>query len=117
MKYNLKEINGFEIIDFLNQVDINTYEYGFERATEGMRQIKEYVDLGDSDSPTIINKGYLIVIDGRRSGIDPKVASISLTNGMYYANDELVIDISNQHHLTHSNIEAPIRMFAEPICI
>lgn len=26
MKYNLKEINGFEIIDFLNQVDINKEE-------------------------------------------------------------------------------------------
>jgi hypothetical protein len=96
---------------------INTYEYGNDRANDGMVQIKEYIDLVEKDSPSVINKGYLVVIDGRRNGINPKISSISTENGMFYVNSELVIDEDKKFHLTHANIEKPIRMFAEPICI
>jgi hypothetical protein len=97
--------------------EINTYEYGNERANNGMVQIKEYIELVEKDSPSVINKGYLVVIDGRRNGINPKINSISIANGYFFENSELVIDEGNKYHLTHSNIEKPIRMFAEPICI
>jgi hypothetical protein len=97
--------------------EINTYEYGNDRANDGMVQIKEYIDLVERDSPSVINKGYLVVIDGRRNGINPKISSITAENGMFYENSGLVIDEDKRFHLTHSNIEKPIRMFAEPICI
>ncbi len=96
--------------------DINAYEYGNERANEGMRQIKEYIDFVNSDSPSVISKGYLVVVDGRRRGVSPKVESISLANGLYYSEIELEIDEDKRYFLTHPNIERPIRMFAEPIC-
>lgn len=96
--------------------DINTYEYGNERANEGMHQIKEYIDLGDSDSPNVITKGYLVVADGRRNNIDPKVDTISVSDGMHYAKVALKIESKYEYHKTHKNIEKPIRMFAEPIC-
>lgn len=97
--------------------EISTYEYGNDRANDGMVQIKEYIDLVERDSPSVINKGYLVVIDGRRNGINPKISSITAENGMFYENSGLVIDEDKRFHLTHSNIEKPIRMFAEPICI
>jgi len=96
--------------------EINTYEYGNERANDGMTQIKEYIDLVNSDSPKVINKGYLLVIDGRRKGINPKVNTISIENGMFYSNCELEIDKDKEYYITHMNIARPIRMFVEPIC-
>lgn len=96
--------------------EISTYEYGNERANGGMKQIKEYIDLVTRDSPNVINKGYLVVIDGRRYGINPKVESLSVSNGMYYSAKDLEIDETNRFYESHKNIEKPIRMFVEPIC-
>lgn len=96
--------------------EINTYEYGNDRANDGMVQIKEYVDLVNRDSPNVINKGYLAVIDGRRNGINPKVNTISIENGMFYSDKDLQIDEDKRFYETHKNIHKPIRMFVEPIC-
>ena len=96
--------------------DINSYEYDNQRANDGMVQIKEYMDLVESDSPGVINKGYLVVLDGRRNGINPKVASVTIVNGMFYSAQDLDIAIDKQYFNTHKNIEKPIRMFVEPIC-
>ncbi|UUF13542.1 MULTISPECIES: hypothetical protein [Flavobacterium] len=96
--------------------NLNSTNYTNSRANDGMKQIKEYMDLVNSDSPTVINKGYLTVIDGRRRNIDPKISSIDISNGFHYANTELNIDAEYQYHKTYLNIESPIRMFAEPIC-
>ncbi|MEI6754963.1 MAG: hypothetical protein WCK78_17585 [Paludibacter sp.] len=96
--------------------EINKYEYGNERANDGMVQIKEYIDLVEKDSPSVINKGYLVVIDGRRNGVIPKINTITINNGKFFENIELVIDEDKKYHLTHPNIEMPIRMFARPIC-
>ena len=96
--------------------DINSYEYDNKRANDGMTQVKEYMDLVESDSPGVINKGYLVVLDGRRNALDPKVASVSIANGMFYTAQDLNIDSDKQFYNTHKNIEKPIRMFVEPIC-
>ena len=85
--------------------EINSYEYGNERANEGMSQIKEYIDLGDSDSPNVITKGYLVVVDGRRNNVHRKTDTVSVADGMHYANVELVIDDGLQFYKTHKNIE------------
>lgn len=99
-----------------NGTDINDYEYDNKRANEGMVQIKEYIDKVDQDSPNVINKGYLVVVDGRRNNIYPKVASVSVANGMHFANKDLEIDVANRFYTNHKNVQEPIRMFAEPIC-
>ncbi len=96
--------------------DIGT-PYSNGRANKGMKQIKEYIDLDRGDSPSVITKGFLVVIDGRRKNINSnKVETISRKNGMYYANKELEISKNKQYWNTYLNIEAPIRMFVEPIC-
>ena len=96
--------------------DVNSYEYTNQRANEGMEQIKEYIDLGDSDSPNVITKGYLIVVDGRRNNVAKKISEISVTDGMYYSKTELDISPGLKFYDSHKNIVKPIRMFAEPIC-
>lgn len=91
--------------------------YSNVRANDGMSQIKEYIDLANSDSPTIITKGYLAVIDARRRNINSqKVSQICRTDGLYYQNDELSIDADKRYWEYFPNIEKPIRMFVEPKC-
>lgn len=91
--------------------------YSNGRANDGMRQIKEYIDLECGDTPSIITKGYLVVVDGRRRNIsDNKVSSLSRDDGMHYAGEELNIKEELKYWETFPNIEEPIRMFVEPIC-
>ena len=99
-----------------NDGEIGT-EYTNSRANDGMKQIKEYIDLNNGDGPTVISKGYLVVIDARRKNISKnKIDVISKTNGFHYASEELNIDKDNQYWLSFPNIEKPIRMFVEPVC-
>lgn len=91
--------------------------YSNGRANDGIKQIKEYIDLEQCDTPTIITKGFLVVIDGRRRNISlSKVASVSRTDGFYYSAKELIIDADKEYWKTHPNIEKPVRIFVEPIC-
>ena len=87
------------------------------RANQGMKQIKEYIDLNSADNPVTIAKGYLIVIDARRKNVkSTKVSTISRENGFFYAGKELIIDENIQYWKSIPNIAKPIRMFVEPIC-
>ena len=99
-----------------NNEEIGT-NYSNRRGNDGMKQIKEYIDLNRSDSPITITKGYLVVIDARRRNISSvKVDSISRTDGYYYQNKELNIKDDKKYWASYSEIEKPIRMFVEPIC-
>ena len=91
--------------------------YSNRRANDGMSQIKEYIDYDDSDSPDIITKGYLVVIDCRRRNISSEIKhSINREDGLYYENKDLDIQDDKKYWKTYPNIEKPFRMFAEPIC-
>ena len=88
--------------------------YTKSRAIDGAKQLKEYLDLAESDSPEIITKGYLIVIDGRRK-IDRKkiLKIISEKDGLYYQSIEINYP---DKYKSITNFEPPLRMFARPIC-
>lgn len=91
--------------------------YANGRANDGMEQIKGYIDLGRSDTPTIITKGYLVIIDGRRKRIASQlVKEVSRKNGMHYAGKDVIVKDENRYWETYSNIERPYRMFVEPVC-
>ncbi|WP_353662627.1 hypothetical protein [Hydrogenimonas sp. SS33] len=91
--------------------------YSNGRANDGMSQIKEYIDYDNSDSPDIITKGYLVVIDCRRRNISLEIKhSINREDGLYYENKKLDIQDDRKYWETYTNIEKPFRMFAEPIC-
>ncbi len=118
-----KEANRAALIELkwfgqsLNEKGRIGTSYSNSRANVGMQQIKGYIDLDNSDNPTVITKGYLVVIDGRRRSVkSEKISKISKENGMYYANKELEIDSDKQYWKSFPNIDKPIRMFVEPIC-
>ena len=91
--------------------------YANARANDGMRQIKEYYDMSVQDNPTIISKGYLVVIDGRRKGTSTSlVSTIGRENGMDYANQDLTIREELRFWTTFPEISNVFRMFVEPIC-
>lgn len=88
-----------------------------KRSNEGMSQIKNYIDLENSDSPSVISKGYLVVIDGRRKNINKVIKkSISYDEGFFYYTKELKIEENKQYWKKFNNIEKPTRIFIEPIC-
>jgi len=91
-------------------------EHSTSRANEGFLQLKEYFDLVKRDYPNKLIKCYLVVIDARRWQTNEQTTSISYKNGMHYANMEIELDDDKNFHLIHKNIQAPIRMFVEPIC-
>ena len=91
--------------------------YTNTRVNDGMSQIKEYMDLSRRDNPDIISKGYLVLIDGRRRGINQSVVtSISREDGYHYSGSELNVHVSQQFWLTYPEISEFLRMFVEPIC-
>ena len=89
-------------------------EYTASRARDGAKQLACYLDRFTSSSPLSVVKGYLVVLDARRRGLDTDATSISEEDGMYYAYRE--IEFEPRYHLERSDFNQPLRMFAEPVC-
>jgi hypothetical protein len=90
--------------------------YSNARANDGSDQVKEYLDLVAQDSPSVIAKGYLVVIDGRRKGLKQDTRKIPEEDGYAYEHSEIEFAADKSFHLTIHNFENPVRMFARPIC-
>ena len=91
-----------------------TKEYTQSRALEGARQLTEYLDANVRRAPTLEAKGYLVVVDARRRGLNEASTTIGCAQGMYY--ERMEIDFSPRYHETRSDFKEPIRMFVEPVC-
>lgn len=87
------------------------------RANGGAIQLKEYLDFKNTDSPNIISKAYLVVIDGRRNNLNKKIQNISISDGLFFENVEIKFDEENKFFERMKNFEIPIRIFAKPIYI
>jgi hypothetical protein len=93
-------------------------EYKNSRATEGIKQLKKYLELSERDMPETIAKAYLVVFDGRRRNISKRfVNAISEEDGLYYKSKDLKIPEEYDYHRKIHNFAKPIRMFASPICL
>jgi len=117
-----KEANRAALIELkwlgktINDNGALSVNYTNSRATDGMEQLKEYLDSDAQDTPTCITKGYLVVIDGRRKGTSANTTEISCSDGLHYQNEELTLPDDKKYFCTIKNFEIPIRMFARPIC-
>ena len=117
-----KEANRAALIELkwlgktINDDGALSVNYTNSRATDGLKQLKEYLDLEAQDTPTCITKGYLVVIDGRRRRVTVNTEEIDCSDGLYYQDKELDIPDEKQYFETIKNFEKPIRMFARPIC-
>ena len=93
----------------------NLTTYTDNRADEGSRQLKEYLDMDNTDTPNKISKAYLVVIDGRRKGTNKNTTTINSENGFFYENQEINFSDEHKYFERLKNFARPIRMFAKPI--
>lgn len=84
------------------------------RARDGAQQLNDYLDANHSQAPVHTTMGYLVVIDGRRHGLNNTSMSVNSANGMYYKNKE--ITYNPDFNKIRADFVAPLRMFTEPIC-
>ncbi len=88
--------------------------YTAVRAREGAKQLSDYLDKNRSQAPTHQTMGYLVVIDGRRRGLNLSSVSVNKVNGLYYRDKEINYD--PEYHRIRPDFAEPVRMFAEPVC-
>ena len=85
------------------------------RVVEGLIQLKEYMDMDCSDTPNIISKAYLVVIDGRRHNTNKTTKKINSDDGLFYENVDYTIPQENRYYERIKSFVHPYRMFAKPI--
>lgn len=91
-----------------------TTPYFDQRARDGAKQLAEYLDANREMTATYITRGYLVIIDARRYGLNDQSTTISYVEGMYYADRDVEFD--PEYHRLRPDFEVPVRMFAEPVC-
>lgn len=89
--------------------------YTDQRARDGAQQLAQYLDGYRTSNPNVIARGHLVIIDGRRRGLNSGASSVNVSAGMYYENKE--IDYNPKFHEQRSDFAVPVRMFAEPVCV
>ena len=89
-------------------------QYGPSRAIDGARQLADYLDSFAKSSPSSVVKGYLVVLDARRWGLSDDAATVTVENGMHFANQE--IEFQPRYDALRTDFNQPLRMFAKPIC-
>ena len=85
------------------------------RVVEGLKQLKEYMDMDCTDTPNIISKAYLVVIDGRRKNTKKSTKSINSKDGLFYETVDYNIPQENKYYERIKKFVPPYRMFAKPI--
>ena len=90
----------------------NLLRYRDARAKEGAKQLAEYLDANASQAPTHETIGYLVVIDARRRGLDVETEQLTLSDAMWYADQE--IEYNPAYHTFRPDFAEPVRMFAKP---
>ena len=89
-------------------------EYRARRALDGADQLATYLDQFKVSSPFSVVRGYLVVLDARRRGLNSGATSVSETDGMHYAKQEIAFNPRFED--MRKDFSQPLRMFAAPIC-
>jgi hypothetical protein len=84
------------------------------RARSGAKQLADYLDANRSHAPEYITRGYLVVLDGRRRGLNASSTTVTREDGFHY--DGIGIQFKPEYHKLRDDFEEPIRLFCEPIC-
>lgn len=84
------------------------------RAKSGAAQLAQYLDLYHLQQPDEEARGYLVVYDGRRRGVQNPPVALSAQQALYYRNREIAYDKSIVARL---DFDPPHRFFCEPVLI
>lgn len=88
--------------------------YTPSRANDGAQQLAEYLDWNRERAPNHITRGYLVIFDARRRGLNKNSTKISRSDGMHYEVSE--ISFAPEFHRSRNDFDQPVRMFIEPKC-
>lgn len=89
-------------------------EYSESRANNGAKQLVGYIEANYRNTPIHNRRGYLVVVDARRRGLQVGATYISRQDGLCYQDSD--ITFTPTYHTIRADFEEPIRMFAEPVC-
>lgn len=81
-------------------------------AVSGANQLANYLELHKPYSVSKVTKGYLVVFDARRWQTNTSCTTVSVRNGMYYENHNIVYNPT--HHTIRDDFAMPVRFFIEP---
>jgi hypothetical protein len=85
--------------------------YAQGRAHEGAKQLAEYLDKSHEWAPSYTTRGYLVVYDGRRSGLKKGIKQLDHENALNYEKEDIFYD---PVYTGRKDFEAPVRMFMYP---
>lgn len=88
--------------------------YTRSRALKGAEQLANYLDANKIQAPDKITKGFLVVFDGRRWGLNSKTNEINTRQGFRYENDEIIYN--PDYNKIRTDFAKPVRFFMEPKC-
>ncbi len=89
------------------------HKFRTRAATDGAKQLANYLDLDKPRSTEQIVTGYLVVFDARRGGLKLDTTEIDSKHGMQYEQQEIDFD---PKILSRPDFAPPRRMFMEPVC-
>ncbi len=87
-------------------------EHWDQRARDGAKQLADYLDANHEYTGGQTARGYLVVVDGRRRGLDGDLGGLQAPDLMHYVDQEIAYD--PKYHELRTDFEVPLRMFAEP---
>lgn len=83
------------------------------RANEGAKQLAEYLDSNKTAGPGLRTKGYLVVFDARRRGLNVHTHSVTAEDGLHYQAKEIAY--SPAYHEIRADFASPVRFFSAPV--
>jgi hypothetical protein len=99
-------------------VDVNGLRLGLRyrdaRAREGASQLAGYLQRNRPRVPMHITRGYLVVFDARRKGLNRQIVDqhISRADAFYYADREIYFD--PRYETVRDDFAPPVRIYLEP---
>lgn len=86
--------------------------YTKSRALDGAQQLAEYLDSIHQSSPHYGARGYLVIFDGRRSGLEQGMVALHPDKALHYEKADIVF--TPDHSTNRKDFELPMRMFLYP---
>jgi hypothetical protein len=87
-------------------------EYGTQRAQAGAKQLVDYMDREVRHSGAITPAGYLVIFDARRKGAKSASDTLTESDAMAFANDEITFD--PDYSRSRQDFGPPVRFFMNP---
>jgi hypothetical protein len=87
--------------------------YTHKRALEGAKQLADYIDKTIQSSPHYQARGYLVVFDGRRKGLNVSTTTLEPAKALGFQGEDIVY--SPDYAESRKDFARPVRIFLQPL--